>query len=47
LPSLYKQSFIKIPSVVLKLLAGQGAESMDGRRDGQSGDYMLPPFWGA
>ena len=29
-----------MPTVVLKLLAGQGT----GQRDGQRGDYMLPPF---
>jgi len=29
-----------MPTVVLKLFAGQGT----GRMDGQSGDYMLPPL---
>jgi len=29
-----------MPTVVLKLLAGQGT----GRTDRQSGDYMLPPL---
>jgi len=29
-----------MPTVILKLFAGQGT----GRTDGQSGDYMLPPL---
>jgi len=29
-----------MPTVVLKLFAGQGT----GRTDGQSSDYMLPPL---
>ena len=33
-----------MPTVVLKLLAGQGTGWMDGWTDGQSGDYMLPPL---
>jgi len=32
-------------TVVFKLFAGQGT-GMDGQMDGQSGDYMLPPFGG-
>ena len=31
-----------MPTVVLKLFAGQGNGWMDNRTDGQSGDYMLP-----
>jgi len=30
-----------MPTLVLKLFAGQGT----GRTDGQSGDYMLPLFY--
>jgi len=33
-----------MPTVVLKLFAGQGNGWMDNRTDGQSGDYMLPPL---
>ena len=34
-----------MPTVVLKLFAGQGTERMDGRTDKAATIIMLPPFW--
>ena len=41
---MFKSNFIYVPTVVLKLFAGQGARRTTERTDGQSGDYMLPPL---
>jgi len=32
-----------MPTIVLKLFAGQGSQT-DGQPEGQSGDYMFPPL---
>ena len=32
-----------MPTIVLKLFAGQGSQT-DGQPEGQSGNYMLPPL---
>jgi len=34
-----------MPTVVLKLFAGQGTKRMDGRTDKAATIIMLPPFW--